>query len=383
MKHLGYKPFLIMLALMFTMILPGCGKTADDITAVQDVNTAQAAAEVDSAKTENSTDKIDTSAVKAINSGEKKKIVILQGIEVMQFRTDQVDTLLKTFEQKGFSAQNTDITVLKYEGDASKAQMLEKIQQLKPDVVLTFSLGYMDLLKKLEGANIPVIVESNAEGGYVDENGVPKQNITGIYTMPKDMVKNSYEFLNKIAPIKGKKAVFITAPGIPMFNRENIENALKSLNIELKAYIGDIKTCEDYYDAILKYNGDSEVGWILPGIISPVDKDGKPLDGTKAIKWMQDNVKKPCISYWDEGVTSLGCFPCSLAVNFLAVADQMGVMGVRILNGEDIKNVKAEYPQKINIVLNKKKADYMGMQFPTDILGSAKIYSDYNGTVVK
>jgi ABC-type uncharacterized transport system substrate-binding protein len=59
---------------------------------------------------------------------------------------------------------------------------------------------------------------------------------------------------------------------------------------------------------------------------------------------------------------------------------QVGEMAARVLQGEAIQTIKAEYPRKVSIALNRKTADFVGITFSMDVLKLANvIYNDYEG----
>jgi ABC-type uncharacterized transport system substrate-binding protein len=62
---------------------------------------------------------------------------------------------------------------------------------------------------------------------------------------------------------------------------------------------------------------------------------------------------------------------------------QFGRMAARVLRGEDIRSIKAEYPRKVSIALNRKTATNLGIVFSMDVLKLADvIYDDYEGKQV-
>ena len=65
------------------------------------------------------------------------------------------------------------------------------------------------------------------------------------------------------------------------------------------------------------------------------------------------------------------------------VGRQCGEMAARVLKGEDIKTINAEYPRKTLVALNRKTADTMGLIFSPDVLNLANvIYHDWDGKEV-
>ncbi len=87
--------------------------------------------------------------------------------------------------------------------------------------------------KPLGEAGIPVVLNVYVES-FINADGMPNGNVTGLYSMPKDMQNNAFKMLNEISPANGKQAVFITMDG--MFTKESVESALSANGIKLKEY---------------------------------------------------------------------------------------------------------------------------------------------------
>jgi len=65
------------------------------------------------------------------------------------------------------------------------------------------------------------------------------------------------------------------------------------------------------------------------------------------------------------------------------VGAQCGELAARVLQGEPIIAIKAEYPRKVTIALNRKTATNLGIVFSMDVLKVASvIYDDYEGKQV-
>ncbi len=57
--------------------------------------------------------------------------------------------------------------------------------------------------------------------------------------------------------------------------------------------------------------------------------------------------------------------------------------GTRYCKGNRIQSIKAEYPHKVSIALNRKTATNLGIVFSLDVLSLANvIYDDYEGKQV-
>ncbi len=228
---------------------------------------------------------------------------------------------------------------------------------------------------------MPVITITAVEP-FVDANGVPTANVTGIYSKLQDMLYNSYKFLQKVAPLKaGQQVVFLD-------NREQqlvipkteVLDALQRLQIPVKAVV-DGTIYEDWQQAILQYNDDPEVGWILQGSGPMSKRDGSSVDVDKEMyPWQREHLKKPSLSHLQNAVQA-GTL-CGFSFDLNGAGVQCGEMAARVLQGEPINTINAEYP-KIMIALNRKTATNLGIVFSLEVLNLANvIYDDYEGKQV-
>jgi len=208
-KTLKSTVIMVVCAMLLGLLLPGCGSGNKDesVNLAATENTAKAAA----------TDDIKDSASKNnINMDVKKKVVIVKEIND-DSRKQQEDKIKLELQKAGFiDGKNVEITVIEMNSDETKSEeTVKRVKEIKPDVavIISSTFSYQTVVKALEGTEIPIIITANMENktlDFIDENGMPKKNITGLKTMPDDLQKNAFEWLNKISPIDGKKAVFVT-----------------------------------------------------------------------------------------------------------------------------------------------------------------------------
>ena len=205
---------------------------------------------------------------------EMKKVMILY-IELA--KPAEVSQVLKGLEEAGF-VEHENLTLIQVEvsGASDPAHVRAQVQDAAPDVVVNLH-PFGQLVAALKGTSIPVIAAMGIED-YVNAEGSPTANVTGIYSTLPDMVYNSYKFLQKVAPLKpGQQAVFLDMPKVPIIPKAAVVDALQRLQIPLKAVV-DATVYEDWQQAILQYNDDPEVGWILYGVGPEKKRDGSPVD---------------------------------------------------------------------------------------------------------
>ncbi len=74
---------------------------------------------------------------------------------------------------------------------------------------------------------------------------------------------------------------------------------------------------------------------------------------------------------------------CGFSIDLYEVGVQCGEMAARVLQGEPMQSIKAEYPHKVSIALNRKTATNLGIVFSMDVLKLANvIYDNYEGKQV-
>jgi putative ABC transport system substrate-binding protein len=111
-------------------------------------------------------------------------------------------------------------------------------------------------------------------------------------------------------------------------------------------------------------------------------RDGSRVNSaTETVPYLREHLQKPRIAYWEAPVRR-GAL-CGFCIDMAALTIQTGKLAARVLQGEQIQSVKAEYPQKVSIVLNRKAATDMDIVFSLDVLNLANvIYDDYEGKQV-
>ena len=306
----------------------------------------------------------------------KKAAIIYFGQNIIW--GDMADKAIATLATSGFEdGKNIAITKITTGTPEERKQQIESLQ---PDVILEMTPREQVALL-LKGTAWPVISLMEAEK-YVSADLMPTANITGVTSTLPDMIYNSYKFLNKVAPLQsGQQAVFLENPKYNLIPREAVQDALQRLRIPLKAIV-DTSIMEDWYAAIEQYNQDPEVGWILIGTWPFTKRDGSAPDReTEIVKWQREHLKKPSVTYWETPVQS--AFLCGFGADMVEMGVQGGEMAARVLNGEDIKTINAEYPRKTFVSLNRKTADTLGITFSLDVLNLANvIYHDWEGKEV-
>ena len=310
-------------------------------------------------------------------AAEMKKVLFLETSMI----ESQASSILQGLEQAGFVDQkNMTFSRIPVSPTDDVTQLVAQVQAAAPDVIV-IAVESGNVLEALKGLPIPVIARMDVDQ-YVTAEGTPTANITGVYPVQPDMVYNSYKFLQQVAPLEaGQQVVFLDNPEFRPMLKEVVVDALRRLQIPLKAVV-DATMYEDWQEAILQYSDDPEVGWFLYGANPTIKRDGSGVDdGKDTYPWLQTHLKKPSISHLMTYVQ--GGILCGFGIDLNEVGVQSVEMAARVLQGEPINTIKAEYPRKVNIALNRKTATELGIVFSLDVLNLANvIYDDYEGKQV-
>ncbi len=381
MKSFKFMLAVILICTMsFSLLLTGCGSKSDE-----EEPSPQEATQPE-ASTEPSPENVEASDAKVAT--DKVMNVYVVSTNKDGYVVEMRDNAVKALENAGFKdGQNMKLTLINLEGDFSKCpKIIEEIKAANPDVVIqdcSNGNAIDGIVKPLAGTTIPVVMclqVENEQYGFIESPEKPGKNITGVKTMPANLQTKAFDFLNKLNPINGKKAVLITNPS--SFTKDTVSQALKDNGIELKDFV-ETNYIEDFKEFVTKYNKDPEVGWVLYGLTPwTAKKDGTSIQRADFIAWEKENNKKPNISYWESAVTNF--MPCGLCVDLSASATQAGEIAARILKGEKPGDIAVVDPQKMNIMLNMARLKANGMKetdISPDILSSAaKVFTDYKGT---
>lgn len=237
------------------------------------------------------------------------------------------------------------------------------------------------LANSLEGAPFPVVIPSCREAGVVDSSGVAAKNVTGVNFTPADIMAKAANLVSIVDPSIPKKTVFVVGKYAPAkYPKEMVEGQLKAAGVELKAYEVP-ETEEELYSVIEKYENDPEIKWVIYVGNFVRLKDGTIGNLIDALTYLRENSKKMNIALVDTMVKN-GAFG-GVTVDLTALAEQQTEVALRLLNGEDIKNIKIEDPKKVYIYYNKMTADRIGVELPLQAIESAyRVYTDYDGNYI-
>ncbi|MCG8572352.1 MAG: hypothetical protein MJB14_19650 [Spirochaetes bacterium] len=308
--------------------------------------------------------------------------------DVVEGFTKRMDELLASYGAKGeypilYVMMTDDRKSI--EGDRVD-EVVEKIEQMKPELICNINSPAIFVDKK--------IVHRLPDFKFVSENCIPeKSGIINSWEKPGGNITGVGVFLQFNSPIKLMKRVD------PKFNKvvsyswdavgplndwyeSEMIKACKEEGVELVGFFR-IKSYEEEFELLKKYDVKGGGYFIIPGISSRVDKNGNPVDMTRMLpEFLIKNIKyTPHITY-DESVVR-NAAAMGACVVWYDIGQQLADKGIKVLQGEDISEMKWEYPRKFNIVLNKMRAESINLPIPEEVVSAAyKIYLNYDGDYI-
>lgn len=266
---------------------------------------------------------------------------------------------------EGFSVEkNIEIKFANAQGDASLSnQISKKFVSEKPDAIVAIPTpAAQSVVNATRHSNIPVVFSSVTDpldAGLVKNLQEPNTNITGVSNFIK--LDEQLLLFKQILP-NLKKLGFIYNPG-----EANSIKILQSLKETANKY--------DLEIIVSAASKTTEVSSATNKLIGKVDaifisNDNNALSAFGVITKIALAAKLP-VFVSDTDMVEKGAL-ASLGPNQYELGKQTGKMLAQILRGKPAKDLPVEFPQKIELVINKKIADKLGIKFPEEVLRKAK-----------
>ncbi|WP_036729284.1 ABC transporter substrate-binding protein [Peptoniphilus mikwangii] len=322
-----------------------------------------------------------------------KKIVVLLLISLLLIGCNGKNSS-KGIEKETSDSKKYTIGIIKYVDhislDAAKNGFIEELKKNDVDVEiieksangdmsLTTTLAQEMLSKKVDliyaiatpaaqatknvVRDIPVVFSAVTDpvgAGIVNSIESPDANITGVsdYVNPKMQIE---EFLKIYPNIKTFGVIYNTSEQNSQVQVEKLESVLKEKNIFL-VKVG-INTVNDIPASIAFMSNNIDA---LFAITDNTVASAVPILSEQLLK---NNI--PSLSS-EEGQVKSGLL-MSEGINYESQGAQAAKIAIRILNGEDIKNIPVEYNEINHKVVNEKTAKALKLDLNNEIFKDAQI----------
>jgi putative ABC transport system substrate-binding protein len=296
------------------------------------------------------------------------------------------ETLSKSLENN-----NAKATYKEFDTELKPARVPSIIKAIKtktPDLicVINFPNVFADrmITKKLNDPQYKFVSENciPVRSGVIKSWQKPGGNITGVGVFLQ--MTSQIRIMKNINP-RANKLIFYTWDAMLQLNEwfeQEIRSACKKENIKLVEF-KRVSSIEDEIHFFQKYASKGKDYFLMAGISAFVHKDGREVKNIYDIenKWLREHSKIPEIVYDEMGIKHgmLG----GASVIWYDIGAQLAEKGIRILQGENPGDIPWDYPRKYNIILNKKRADDLGIKIPQKIINASyRIYTDYKGNFI-
>jgi putative ABC transport system substrate-binding protein len=265
--------------------------------------------------------------------------------------------------------------------------IIQTIKSSRPDLICTinFPTAFADIMitQKLKGSEYKFVSENCVpmESHTIQSWEKPGGNVTGVGVFIQ--MNSPIRLMKKLNP-KADKLVFFTWDRMELANqwfREEVSRAAKAEGVRLVAF----KTLKHHEETIAFLSQYSHKGmdyFAMPGISVFVNKKGEFINaGVVESKWIRENMKIGLTSF-DENDIKYGKL-AGTCVIWYDIGVQLAEKGIRILKGENPGDIPWDYPRKYNIIINRKRAQELGVVIPQEIINASyRIYTDYNGNYI-
>jgi len=252
------------------------------------------------------------------------------------------------------------------------SEYLNYIKTNTPDIIFLLDDNAIKFVgMELVGSDIPIVFSGmngqkenyNSIKKFTDESGNPLFNMTGVYEYLYSA--ESFITFDKILPDFKQIVALIDSTTTGMAVKIQLEKELKA-NVNIPdVNIIQLKTVSEYEKEIKRINGDNNISAVYNLILCLEKPDGTMQDEKQNFLYYLENCKKPGIALNYE-YSRLGFFG-GVAVDFTAMGHQAAEMGIKILNGTDIKKIPIADAEKYMVIFNKARAMHLGISIPKDL----------------
>ncbi len=269
--------------------------------------------------------------------------------------------------------------------EAAADAILNQIQSINPDILFIYD---DDALRHIGGklldTDLPIVFAGvnllptmpdyawKKDGSFTalaDSLERPGHNITGV--QERVHFSAGFQLLHRIVP-QAKTALFLSDNsliGTELIRTAGGEGALDNpfITIAKKAYTDSFETLKelilDYQDKV------DSIVLFLPWTLE--DQDGHHVPQEQVVRWMLQNSKRPGIAYLD--ILAEEGYLCGVAVDMAKQGLYSGILGGRILKGENPSGMPVLDPVANRIMINLARARQLGIDIPFQIFEDADV----------
>jgi len=283
-----------------------------------------------------------------------------------------------TVEAQFMDTKTTNSTAEKMRAEAQ--HVLLAIEAFKPDIVFTIDdNAFREVGLGLAGKPFPVIFSGmngqpaayNRKVSFLDGEMRPAENITGVYE--KLHFRTALDVMRGVDPELRHVVALLDKSPTGNAIKVQMQKELQEEGSNIQVTFRQVGTVTEYLNEIDNINRDSAIQAVYPVVLSVKTEQGESIGFRDTIKTFILKSKKPGMAL-NFMFARLGLFG-GASVDFGAMGRQAGRMGVKLLEGESIRNLSIETAHEYLITFNIARARMLNISISNEMIGAAEIFS--------
>ncbi|OXT08804.1 sugar ABC transporter substrate-binding protein [Thermoanaerobacterium thermosaccharolyticum] len=302
---------------------------------------------------------------RTISSGSTEKMITIGITQIVEHPAldSAREGFIKALKDNGYvEGKNVTFIQENAQGDMSTAQTIaKKFVDKNVDLIFSIATPTTQAVKKAT-STIPIVftaVTDPVAAGLVNSLDKPGGNVTG--TSDMEPINDQLKLIKDLVP--GAKRVGI------IYNAGEVNST-----VQVKIAKDDAASL-GYSIVEATVSNSSEVNQAAQSLVGKVDAIWLPTDNTvassvAAIIKVANSAKIPVVAA-EKGMVEGGSL-ATLGISYSDLGYQAGSMAIKILKGEKPANIKVETAKNLQLIINQKEADAIGLKIPDSIMKKAQ-----------
>ncbi|MCP2239143.1 ABC transporter substrate-binding protein [Thermoanaerobacterium thermosaccharolyticum] len=302
---------------------------------------------------------------RTISSGSTEKMITIGITQIVEHPAldSAREGFIKALKDNGYvEGKNVTFIQENAQGDMSTAQTIaKKFVDKNVDLIFSIATPTTQAVKKAT-STIPIVftaVTDPVAAGLVNSLDKPGGNVTG--TSDMEPINDQLKLIKDLVP--GAKRIGIIY---------NAGEANSTVQVKIAK---DDAASLGYSIVEATVSNSSEVNQAAQSLVGKVDAIWLPTDNTvassvAAIIKVANSAKIPVVAA-EKGMVEGGSL-ATLGISYSDLGYQAGSMAIKILKGEKPANIKVETAKNLQLIINQKEADAIGLKIPDSIMKKAQ-----------
>ncbi|PHO06599.1 sugar ABC transporter substrate-binding protein [Thermoanaerobacterium thermosaccharolyticum] len=302
---------------------------------------------------------------KTTSSGSTEKMITIGITQIVEHPAldSAREGFIKALKDNGYvEGKNVTFIQENAQGDMSTAQTIaKKFVDKNVDLIFSIATPTTQAVKKAT-STIPIVftaVTDPVAAGLVNSLDKPGGNVTG--TSDMEPINDQLKLIKDLVP--GAKRIGI------IYNAGEVNST-----VQVKIAKDDAASL-GYSIVEATVSNSSEVNQAAQSLVGKVDAIWLPTDNTVASSVAAiikvANSAKILVVAAEKGMVEGGSL-ATLGISYSDLGYQAGLMAIKILKGEKPANIKVETAKDLQLIINQKEADAIGLKIPDSIMKKAQ-----------